>query len=116
MVGETVADVANVIWCTGYEEDYGWVDLPGFEGGRGPEHVRGVVTGMPGLFLLGRHLLYSVGSGTLLGVGRDARHLAARLLPPVPAGAAAVERVRPQRGPAPSAPSAPRLAGTGRPA
>ena len=30
----TVLDVANVIWCTGYQDDLTWVDLPAFDAGR----------------------------------------------------------------------------------
>ena len=26
-----VLEVANVIWCTGFEKDYGWIDLPGLD-------------------------------------------------------------------------------------
>jgi putative flavoprotein involved in K+ transport len=86
-------DVANVIWCTGYDEDFGWVRLPGFDGGRRPEHVHGAVVESPGVYLLGQHLLHSEGSGTLVGVGRDARWIARRIAS-VPAVADRVEDVR----------------------
>ncbi|MGR0219798.1 flavin-containing monooxygenase [Agromyces sp. ZXT2-6] len=72
-------DVANVIWCTGYDEDFGWVHLPAFDGGNRPVHRHGAVTGAPGVYLLGQHLLHAAGSGTLVGVGRDARWIAQRI-------------------------------------
>jgi len=68
-------DVRSVIWCTGWEENFPWVDLPGFEEGR-PAQYRGVVRDHPGLYLLGLEFLYAEGSGTLPGIGRDARYVA----------------------------------------
>lgn len=79
VAGDEVLDVANVIWCTGHGEDFGWVHLPGFEQGGRPPHHRGVVEGLDGVYLLGLDLLFALGSGTLVGVGRDARYLASRL-------------------------------------
>lgn len=71
-----VLDVANVIWCTGYDAGFSWIDLPIF-GDRGePMHERGVVRHVPGLYFVGLHYLYSMTSATLLGVGRDADRIA----------------------------------------
>jgi putative flavoprotein involved in K+ transport len=65
-------DVRNVIWCTGYHPGFSWIDLPVFgEDGR-PQHDRGVVTKVPGLYFVGLHFLYAMTSATLTGVGRDA--------------------------------------------
>ncbi|MGR0321061.1 flavin-containing monooxygenase [Agromyces sp. ZXT2-3] len=96
VVGSEVIDVANVVWCTGFDEDFTWVDLPGFEGGRRPSHHHGAVDDAPGVYLLGQHLLHSEGSGTLVGVGRDARWIADRIAatpPIVPSTGAAGRRV-----------------------
>lgn len=71
-------EVANVIWCTGYREDFGILDLPGTAAQR-PAHVRGVVTAVPGLYLLGQQFLFSIISATLPGVHRDAKYLASRI-------------------------------------
>jgi putative flavoprotein involved in K+ transport len=77
--GEGAAlDVANVIWCTGYREDFGILDAFAAPAQR-PVHVRGVVTAVPGLYLLGQEFLFSVTSATLPGVSRDAKHLASRI-------------------------------------
>jgi putative flavoprotein involved in K+ transport len=94
----TPVEAANVLWCTGYGDDWSWVRVPGFadaagadaagadaagaaggpagDGGHGPEHVRGAVTGHPGLYLVGRHFLYAMSSAMIHGVGRDAAHVA----------------------------------------
>ncbi len=69
-------DAKNVIWCTGYEPGFSWIDLPIFgEDGR-PMHERGVVSRVPGLYFVGLHYLYAMTSATVVGVGRDAEHIA----------------------------------------
>lgn len=70
-----VLDVANVIWCTGYEPGFSWIDLPIFEKGR-PMHHRGVVHRVPGMYFVGLHFLYAMSSATLIGIGRDAAYVA----------------------------------------
>ena len=75
--GQTL-DVANVVWCTGYREDFGILDLPGRSAKR-PDQVRGVVSKVPGLYLLGQQFLFAAASATLPGVVRDAKHLASRI-------------------------------------
>ena len=40
--GGQVLDVANVIWCTGFAPDFGWIDLPIFNEDGDPVHDRGV--------------------------------------------------------------------------
>jgi len=69
-------DVANVIWCTGYEPGFSWVDLPVFDVDGDPRHHRGVSTVVPGLYFLGLQFLYSMTSATVNGVGRDAEYIA----------------------------------------
>jgi len=69
-------DVANVLWCTGFRPDFGWIDLPVFGHDGLPLHRRGVVEGQPGLYFLGLFFLYGFTSSLLGGVGRDAAHIA----------------------------------------
>jgi putative flavoprotein involved in K+ transport len=69
-----VLDVANVVWCTGFNPGFSWIDLPIF-GERGPIHERGVVASVPGLYFVGLHFLYAASSGQVQGVGRDAEHV-----------------------------------------
>src|ERR1043165_9350020 len=65
-------DVRNVIWCTGYEPGFPWIDLPLSEDHGLPQQDRGVVANVPGLYFVGLHFLYSMTSATLIGIGRDA--------------------------------------------
>jgi putative flavoprotein involved in K+ transport len=71
-----VLDVANVIWCTGFRTDFGWIDLPVFDEAGQPEHARGVVDSEPGLYFLGLVFQYSFSSDVLPGRGRDAAYVA----------------------------------------
>ncbi len=41
-----------------------------------PMHERGVVSRAAGMYFVGLHFLYSMTSATLLGIGRDAEHVA----------------------------------------
>ncbi|MHA6667627.1 flavin-containing monooxygenase [Homoserinimonas sp. A447] len=77
--GNQVLDVANVIWCTGYRDDFGWIDLPAFDQAGRPRQRRGVVESVPGLYFLGLEFLFAVVSATIPGVGRDARYLAGHI-------------------------------------
>jgi putative flavoprotein involved in K+ transport len=70
-----VFDVANVVWCTGFRPDFGWIDLPVFDDEGEPLHERGVVEGQPGLYFVGRPFLYGFTSSLIGGVGRDAEHV-----------------------------------------
>jgi putative flavoprotein involved in K+ transport len=72
-----VLDVANVIWCTGFDPGFSWLDLPVFDGDGQPRHAAGVATGEPGLYFVGLHFLYAFSSDMLHGVGRDADRIAA---------------------------------------
>jgi putative flavoprotein involved in K+ transport len=70
-------DVANVLWCTGFEPDLSWIDAPGVvDGEKEPRHHRGIVAEAPGLYFLGLHFLHSMSSAMIHGVGRDAAYLA----------------------------------------
>jgi putative flavoprotein involved in K+ transport len=70
-----VMDVANVIWCTGFRQDFSWIEVPIFGDDTQPMHERGV-TPEPGLYFVGLDFLYSFTSENVGGVGRDARHIA----------------------------------------
>jgi putative flavoprotein involved in K+ transport len=72
-----VVEVANVIWCTGFRNDYGWIRFPfavdqdGF-----PEQARGAVPSSPGLYFVGLLFLHSFSSMLIIGAGRDAARVA----------------------------------------
>lgn len=75
----TRVEASNVIWCTGYHEDYSWVKLPVFDLHGEPRQTRGVADDVPGVYFIGQEFLFAAASATLPGVGKDARHLARRL-------------------------------------
>jgi putative flavoprotein involved in K+ transport len=73
----SVLDVKNVVWCTGFEPGFTWIELPIFDERGEPRHEAGVVPSAPGLYFVGLHFLYSMSSAMIHGVGRDAARIAA---------------------------------------
>ena len=69
------ANITTVIWCTGFQSDVSWIEIPVFDGKGYPCHDRGV-TDIKGLYFLGLPWLYTWGSGRFSGVARDATYLA----------------------------------------
>jgi putative flavoprotein involved in K+ transport len=72
----TVADVENVVWCTGFTPGFDWVGMPVLDERGEPRHERGVVSDVPGLYFVGLHFLTSMASAMVHGVGRDAARIA----------------------------------------
>ncbi len=75
-------EIANVIWCTGFEPGFSWIDLPVHDpqAAHGePRHQSGVVPGEPGLYFVGLHFLHAMSSGMIHGVERDARRIVATI-------------------------------------
>ena len=75
----TVLDVTTVIWCTGFEHHFEWIELPIFDQDGWPHEYRGVVDEAPGLFFCGLVFQYAFSSMVLPGVGRDAAHVAGEI-------------------------------------
>jgi len=71
-------EVRNVIWCTGYQPGFSWIDLPVFNEEGEPAQVRGI-SRVPGLYFLGLHFQYAMSSATLIGIGRDAEYVVEEL-------------------------------------
>jgi putative flavoprotein involved in K+ transport len=69
-------DVANVVWCTGFRQDFSWIDLPVFDERGLPVHESGIVGSLPGLYFAGLRFQHSVTSDVLPGVGQDAKRVA----------------------------------------
>jgi putative flavoprotein involved in K+ transport len=69
------AGISTIIWATGFDWDFSWIELPIFDEWGYPIQERGV-TEHPGLYFLGLHWLHTLKSGLFLGVGEDARHIA----------------------------------------
>jgi putative flavoprotein involved in K+ transport len=74
------SNIQSVIWATGYDLDFRWVDLPILDARGEPVQKRGV-TSAPGIYFLGLAWMHKVKSSFLCGVGEDARYLAERICP-----------------------------------
>jgi putative flavoprotein involved in K+ transport len=68
-------NVAAIVWATGYEYDYGWLQATVFDVQGRPLQQRGV-SPAPGLYFLGLHWMHTFKSGLFSGVGSDAEYLA----------------------------------------
>jgi putative flavoprotein involved in K+ transport len=75
-----VLDVANVIWCTGFRQDFNWIQLPIVGEDGWPLHKRGVVPTAPGLYFMGLPFMHSFASPLIGGVGRDAEYIANQIV------------------------------------
>lgn len=76
----TAVDVPNVIWATGFQQRFDWIDLPVIGADGWPREYRGVVDEVPGLFFCGLSFQYAFASMVLPGVGRDAAYIAGRIV------------------------------------
>lgn len=74
-----VLDVANVVWCTGFRQDFGWIDLPVVAEDGWPLESRGVVETQPGLYFAGLAFQSSFRSMLIGGAGADAEHVVRHL-------------------------------------
>ena len=74
----SAARITSVIWATGYEFDFGWVQLPIFDSRGAPAQYRGA-TALPGLYFLGLPWMHKPKSSFLYGVGEDAAYIASRI-------------------------------------
>ncbi len=72
------ANIQAVVWCTGYQSDFNWIEIPVFDDKGYPMHNRGV-TEVEGLYFLGLPWLYTWGSGRFSGIARDAGYLESRI-------------------------------------
>jgi putative flavoprotein involved in K+ transport len=76
----TVLDVENVVWATGFHQDFSFIK-PSPVGEDGwPRDEGGVMPDLPGLYFMG--LLFQRGFYSMLvgGAGRDAKYVAAKIL------------------------------------
>jgi putative flavoprotein involved in K+ transport len=70
--------ISTIVWASGYAWDFSWVRPATLDAFGYPIQQQGV-TDSPGLYFLGLHFMHRFKSGLLLGVGDDARHLAAHI-------------------------------------
>jgi putative flavoprotein involved in K+ transport len=67
-----------VVWATGFTSDYSWIDVPVLDDEGSPAHRRGV-TDSPGVYFLGMHLQWSLGSALIGFVRHDAKFIVERV-------------------------------------
>jgi putative flavoprotein involved in K+ transport len=72
----TSEQFSTIIWATGFQNDFSWIDIPGALEHGGPIHQRGV-SPVSGLFYIGLPFLHSKGSAFLGFVADDANYVAA---------------------------------------
>lgn len=76
-------EIATIIWATGFVPDYSWIDIDVLDRRGRIRHDGGVVTGSPGLYVIGLNFLRRRKSSFIHGAEDDARdlvsHLAAHL-------------------------------------
>ena len=75
----SVPEVTNVIWCTGFRNDFSWIERPVFDDRGEPIQIRGLAKDEPGLYFVGIHFQYAMSSTMIHGVGRDARFAAEQI-------------------------------------
>jgi putative flavoprotein involved in K+ transport len=87
-----VLDVGTVVWCTGFDHGFSWIDLPDLIGeDHEPRQLSGISTNHPGLFFVGQHFQHAFSSTMIRGVSRDAAMVVKALATRVQAGVRAVE-------------------------
>ena len=75
----TSGEIATVLWATGFRPDHSWLDIPVLDRTGHIRHDGGVVTGAPGLYLLGMPVLRTRASTYIHGAGADSAALAGHL-------------------------------------
>jgi len=75
----TSGEIATVLWATGFRPDHSWLDMPVRDHGGRIRHDGGVVTGAPGLYLLGLPVLRTRASTYIHGAAADTGALADHL-------------------------------------
>ena len=69
----------GVIWATGFNPDFHWINLPIFDDHDFPRHIRGIVPDAPHLYFLGLPFQTALTSPLLGGVGTDAAYIVKKI-------------------------------------
>ena len=76
----TSGEIRTVLWATGFRPDHSWLEIPGARNKVGRlDHRGGVVTGPPGLYVLGMPVLRTRASTYIHGAGADTGAIADHL-------------------------------------
>jgi putative flavoprotein involved in K+ transport len=72
-------EITTVLWATGFRPDHSWLDIPVRDRTGHIRHDGGVVTGAPGLYILGMPVLRTRASTYIHGAATDSEALAGHL-------------------------------------
>ena len=72
-------EITTVLWATGFRPDHSWLDIPVRDRTGRIRHDGGIVTGAPGLYVLGLPVLRTRASTYIHGAGADSDALADHL-------------------------------------
>jgi putative flavoprotein involved in K+ transport len=75
----TSGEITTVLWATGFRPDHSWLDIPVQDHAGRIRHAGGVVTGAPGLYVLGLPVLRTRASTYIHGAAADSGALADHL-------------------------------------
>ena len=75
----TSGEITTVVWATGFRPDHSWLDIPVRDRTSRIRHDGGVVTGSPGLYVLGLPVLRTRASTYIHGATADTAALASHL-------------------------------------
>jgi putative flavoprotein involved in K+ transport len=75
----TSGEITTVLWATGFRPDHSWLDIPVLDRTGHVRHDGGVVTGAPGLYVLGMPVLRTRASTYIHGATADSEALASHL-------------------------------------
>ncbi len=75
----TSGQISTVLWATGFRPDHSWLDIPVRDRNGRIRHDGGVVTGAPGLYVLGMPVLRTRASTYIHGAAADSEALASHL-------------------------------------
>lgn len=78
-MGVADSGINSVVWAIGFTHDFTWLDVPVFDGDGHPVQEHGV-TEVEGIYFVGLHWLHTLGSGLLVGVGKDAEFVSGVIL------------------------------------
>jgi len=68
-------NITNIIWATGFSQDYSWLEVDTFDENGKPLHQRGI-SRQPGVYFVGLPWLSRRGSSFIWGVWHDAKYIA----------------------------------------
>jgi len=74
-----VAHAGSVVWSTGFDHTYPWIQLPITDENGHVKHVRGVVESQPGLYFVGIPFQHRISSSLIDGVGEDAQYVVEKI-------------------------------------